>query len=865
MSANTGVRDRNASLSMSNPDDSNAIDIQQAAVTTSVLNAGQMPSQLDLIDDALINQLKLFLKNGAIAVGESAVDDLRRVWLAMNAAKDALAKRVSAYNVVNAPCESAKTAKINAHAALASATENLRSEEALVSLCLTDFLAAAENLTAARKGGAEPKEIEKAEQSKRSAVHDWTMAKESMTTARAHLEKAEAVAASADLAWANSVKKVAPKLKRLENELEAAKEVATKAAMLLRRALTTAQGDAQKSNFHNESLIHSFEFVKGVQKPALGVVREEDLDPNSTKSCNVVARLCADGVRDCLRCVPLAVTWRDTLAHALRELDVDESSLLTENVLRQLFRNVLCHLSERVQCAIGDNDVNHFVLGALLEMMHRLGMDARSTATMLANEALMRYRNARLLTNAIEDVAPEVDREQTADLETHSKKTIGDATVYVCETCLRTQGSEKIATDLRRLDHFALVGGLSNGGATRYCFTVAACDDEIDVRVAVVLFWRVVLNVRVVRHKFGSKLTFREFFDYLRDVVAITQVTRSPVWRALGFLGLDGVGGKAPDDNVDDDVDDEQRHYSRSLGGAEYRVRLQKGDRVAPAPDGPAPMTSPSQPGKQASIMLDMLNGELVSRKEFDDGSGVYVFVGAERALKVFAARAGSRLAAEAANEVAIHKQLMFHVPWAVVPLLDVLDVLIDDDVCARHRLCCGSAARCTVVVTARANGAQLDWSALEGNELAVSGEQLLTTTSALAGCGVVHSDVKPSNTVVHNGTVRLLDFGLSAQIDFFTRQSALVSAGGTRGFMAPEICEARELGRKTTLSPAVDVFSTGCVLSLAKRAMGECHPLRRLVERMTAANALLRPSAEDALKEWRRDVAPALKNSVEE
>lgn len=258
--------------------------------------------------------------------------------------------------------------------------------------------------------------------------------------------------------------------------------------------------------------------------------------------------------------------------------------------------------------------------------------------------------------------------------------------------------------------------------------------------------------------------------------------------------------------------------------------------------------------------MLDMLNSELVSRKEFDDdGSSVYVFVGAERALKVFTAPAGSPLAAEAANEVAVHKQLTVHVPWAVVPLIDVVEVPIDDDVCARFNLWCDLSARSTVVVTARANGETVDWSALEDRELAQRGEQLLAAVSAVAGCDVVHADVKRSNLVVHDGTVRLLDFGLSAEIDFFTRESARVRARGTPRYMAPEVLEAHEWGHKTRLTEAVDVFSTGRVLALAERAVAECKPLRSLVARMTAASAGVRPSAKAALEEWRRDVAPAL------
>ena len=74
---------------------------------------------------------------------------------------------------------------------------------------------------------------------------------------------------------------------------------------------------------------------------------------------------------------------------------------------------------------------------------------------------------------------------------------------------------------------------------------------------------------------------------------------------------------------------------------------------------------------------------------------------------------------------------------------------------------------------------------------------------------GVLHSDLKPSNILVHvDGRVKLLDFGIAKLLDE-NRRSAGVSQGvmGTADYISPEQIEGRPAG------PEADVYSLGVIL----------------------------------------------------
>ena len=84
-------------------------------------------------------------------------------------------------------------------------------------------------------------------------------------------------------------------------------------------------------------------------------------------------------------------------------------------------------------------------------------------------------------------------------------------------------------------------------------------------------------------------------------------------------------------------------------------------------------------------------------------------------------------------------------------------------------------------------------------------GAALARTLAAVHARGVVHCDVKPSNLLVRDDDVRIIDFGIA--------RYAGEPGGGTivecsRGWAAPEQLWT------TTVTPAVDVFAWGCLLA---------------------------------------------------
>jgi serine/threonine protein kinase len=93
-------------------------------------------------------------------------------------------------------------------------------------------------------------------------------------------------------------------------------------------------------------------------------------------------------------------------------------------------------------------------------------------------------------------------------------------------------------------------------------------------------------------------------------------------------------------------------------------------------------------------------------------------------------------------------------------------------------------------------------------------GAALARVLTSLHARGVVHCDVKPSNLLVRDDDVRVIDFGISRYVGERPEDDGTVQC--SPGWAAPEQL------RTAPLTPAVDVFAWGCVLAYLA---GGVHP----------------------------------------
>ena len=129
---------------------------------------------------------------------------------------------------------------------------------------------------------------------------------------------------------------------------------------------------------------------------------------------------------------------------------------------------------------------------------------------------------------------------------------------------------------------------------------------------------------------------------------------------------------------------------------------------------------------------------------------------------------------------------------------------------------------------------------------------QLAEGLAFLHARGVIHRDVKPSNAIVCDGVVKLLDFGLALEHrraeQELSRETRVV---GTAAYLAPEYVE------RLQVSPAMDVYALGVVafelVTGTPPFGGTMHVLARLnraitVPRASSINPEIPPELDDLI-----------------
>ena len=120
---------------------------------------------------------------------------------------------------------------------------------------------------------------------------------------------------------------------------------------------------------------------------------------------------------------------------------------------------------------------------------------------------------------------------------------------------------------------------------------------------------------------------------------------------------------------------------------------------------------------------------------------------------------------------------------------------------------------------------------------------QLAEGLAFLHARGVIHRDVKPSNAMVVDGAVKLLDFGLALERrraeEELARETRIV---GTAAYLAPEYIE------QLTVSPAMDVYALGVLafelVTGAPPFGGTLHVLSRMQTDRSRCRARARSTA---------------------
>ena len=115
--------------------------------------------------------------------------------------------------------------------------------------------------------------------------------------------------------------------------------------------------------------------------------------------------------------------------------------------------------------------------------------------------------------------------------------------------------------------------------------------------------------------------------------------------------------------------------------------------------------------------------------------------------------------------------------------------------------------------------------------------EEMLSCIAVIHAEDVVHSDLKPANFLVVDGTLKLIDFGIANAIQSDKTSVTRDAQIGTLNYMSPEaIIDMGEEGKtRIKIGTKSDVWSLGCILYSMVYAKTPFHHLTNYVRKLQA------------------------------
>ena len=88
--------------------------------------------------------------------------------------------------------------------------------------------------------------------------------------------------------------------------------------------------------------------------------------------------------------------------------------------------------------------------------------------------------------------------------------------------------------------------------------------------------------------------------------------------------------------------------------------------------------------------------------------------------------------------------------------------------------------------------------------------EEMLETVAVVHQQNIIHSDLKPANFLIVNGTLKIIDFGIASKISDDKTHVTKDITMGTLYYMSPEAIQS---GENVKIGVKSDIWSLGCIL----------------------------------------------------